>query len=550
MYDIFFLGDDVDRWNDCKSRYPHSQKIEKSINITDLQKMSFTSSFWVIWDDVILNDFDITSYRVTKWDDQYTHVFKNGQFFDGICLLNKRVSISNKEFQHRFFINKKEVEITASHPVTYEKFYLSSYDDYLNAFNTSKTEMFWGIFPDLEITKNFSFEYYVPTYDSFHRNITHIFKNANYYDGVCLFSKKTNVSKKEFDNRFFINKKEVEILSSTPVPFDKFLINNFDDYLNALKISKTEMFWGIFPDLILEKDFNFDYYVPKYDSFHRNITHVFKNGIHYDGICLFSNKNTLSKRELEYRFFANKKEVDIIASHPRPYDVVFISYFEKYAEENFNNVKKHLLPGQKIFRINGIKGIHNAHREAAGIVESSMFWVVDADASIKENFLFDYHVVSHNQDMVHVWRSINPINDLEYGNGGVKLLPKNLTLAMSNDSLDMTTSISYKFMAVDVISNVNLFNTDPYSTWRSAFRECVKLSAKIIKGQVNEETEDRLDKWCTLGQDRPYGKYAIQGAIAGRDYGLKHKNNPDELNKINDYTWLEEYYSGRYSENQ
>jgi hypothetical protein len=58
-----------------------------------------------------------------------------------------------------------------------------------------------------------------------------------------------------------------------------------------------------------------------------------------------------------------------------------------------------------------------------------MFWIVDGDAVIYKNFHFDYIVHPNKMDHVHVWRSKNPINDLEYGFGGIKLF-RELTINM------------------------------------------------------------------------------------------------------------------------
>jgi len=151
---------------------------------------------------------------------------------------------------------------------------------------------------------------------------------------------------------------------------------------------------------------------------------------------------------------------------------------------------------------------------------------------------------SYDLDCVHVWKSRNPINNLEYGNGGVKLLPRQLTLKMDFNTPDMTTSISNKFKAMDMISNTNAFNTDEFSTWRSAFRECCKLASGIIDRQYQEETKLRLDTWCSVGVDKSFGTYAINGAQAGRLYGETNKNNPEALNKINDFDWLQEQFNG------
>ena len=180
------------------------------------------------------------------------------------------------------------------------------------------------------------------------------------------------------------------------------------------------------------------------------------------------------------------------------YDIIFISYNESNAEENFAILKKRF-PLSK--RVDGVKGIHQAHVAAAKKSFTNMFWVVDGDAQILDTFDFNYEVPKDQLDHVHVWRSRNPINGLEYGYGGVKLLPKNLTLQMDISTLDMTTSISNKFKTMPEVSNITVFNTDAFSTWRSAFRECVKLSSRSIDRQNHQETLERLDTWLTFYRD-------------------------------------------------
>ena len=49
----------------------------------------------------------------------------------------------------------------------------------------------------------------------------------------------------------------------------------------------------------------------------------------------------------------------------------------------------------------------------------------------------------------------------------------------------MTTSITLRILKIiNEIANIKAFNTDPFNTWKSAFRECAKLSQ-----QNNKETE-------------------------------------------------------------
>jgi len=215
------------------------------------------------------------------------------------------------------------------------------------------------------------------------------------------------------------------------------------------------------------------------------------------------------------------------------YDIVFISYQEINADKNFARLVARF-PFTR--RVHGVKGIHQAHIVAAKQCFTDLIWVVDGDAVILDDFDFNFR--PRDLDYVRVWRSINPINQLEYGNGGVKLLPRLMTVNMDVTKPDMTTSISTKFEPIKIVSNITEFNTDPFNTWKSAFRECTKLSSAVIDRQKQTETDIRLDAWCSVGIDKPFGEYAIKGAIAGREYGKYNIGNIEALKRINDFDWL------------
>jgi hypothetical protein len=308
----------------------------------------------------------------------------------------------------------------------------------------------------------------------------------------------------------------------------------------ALAHTFTKFVWIVDDDCNV--DYAFNYIVPDWDK--QYIHRFLQDNKNYLGVYLIPRGTQITNREWQYQFFTGKiKDIQINASFSIPSDVVFISYNESFADRNYKMLLE-VCPTAK--RVHGIKGIHQAHTEAAKQVNTPMFWVVDADAELVDNFNFDYYVPKHDRDIVHVWRSCNPVNNLEYGNGGVKLLPTNLTITVDVNSPDMTTSISKKFKSMPSISNVTAFNVDPLTSWRSAFRECAKLSSRTIIGQVNDETQQRLDVWCTVGADSAFGEYAISGAIAGRDYGTIHKDNITALKHINDYVWLEEQFNARH----
>jgi hypothetical protein len=220
------------------------------------------------------------------------------------------------------------------------------------------------------------------------------------------------------------------------------------------------------------------------------------------------------------------------------YDIIFISYNEPNADENYAKLKARF---PRAHRVHGVKGIHQAHIAAAKKSFTKMFWVVDGDAEIVDSFNFNYSVNKYDLECVHVWRSRNPVNGLEYGYGGVKLLPKLLTINMDVSKPDMTTSISSLFKAINEVSNITAFNTDPFNSWKSAFRECVKLSSRIIDRQDDLETAHRLDTWCNVGSDPD----VLAGANEGRQYGDQHRGNVEALARINDFDWLREKFNAR-----
>lgn len=539
MYDIFYLGNN----QKLVTKFPTAKRVN---SIQQAQQLSLTKLFWFVWNDVTPVDdflFDIYFSVDNTYDNNINHVFlhdDNGEILkNSIWLLSKTIPISKDEIDYRYVLNAKEWDIVASTPKLYDKFIINSYDDYLTAFEQTTTEMFWCIPDDIIITDEniFNLTYTVKnsfdTRHDFDRNINHVYKNGEYHDGVILCSTMCKISSREFNYGFIVQKKEVDIVASLPKQYDIITVSNYEDYITKLSNTNSEFVWVIPSDI--DVDFDFNYQVPRWE---KDNVHIFKNGDYHDGIMIHHKSNHISKKEYDYCWYTKKKEVDIVASLPKQYDIVFISYNESNADKNYNNLIKRF---SSVKRVHGVKGIHQAHIAAAKLCTTDMFWIVDGDAVIADDFDFTYQVPKWQRDQVFVWQSQNPINNLVYGYGGVKLFPRKETLNMNVESTDMTTSISSKFNAVNQLSNITAFNTSEFETWKSAFRECAKLSSKVIDRQNTDETEHRLEIWCTVGADRLYGEYAISGANAGKEFGIS-KNA--ELKLINDFDWLKEQFNG------
>ena len=243
-------------------------------------------------------------------------------------------------------------------------------------------------------------------------------------------------------------------------------------------------------------------------------------------------------------------------------DVFFLSYNEPYADEHY---EKLLEKAPHARRVHGVKGFVEAHRECARQSMTYNFYVVDADAILVPDFDFDFTPSKYNywwegipqSECLCVWSSVNPINGLTYGYGGVKLIPKIPLLRKDKDAIDFSTGFGLPFKVFDRISNITAFNYDEFNTWRSAFRECTKLVTNLTNKELEESddvdyeelqraraiTRRRLDTWCTVGGDEPFGEYALDGARRGRQFGQENIKNPAQLKLINDYEWMKNEFT-------
>jgi hypothetical protein len=92
------------------------------------------------------------------------------------------------------------------------------------------------------------------------------------------------------------------------------------------------------------------------------------------------------------------------------------------------------------------------------------------------------------------------------------------------------------------ISNETRFNTDEFSAWRSAFRECVKLCYRLEQNSCDQEAEEKLSVWLSADYGRPFTEYSLKGAADAVKFVDKNINNLNMLLKVNDRAWLEKEF--------
>lgn len=210
------------------------------------------------------------------------------------------------------------------------------------------------------------------------------------------------------------------------------------------------------------------------------------------------------------------------------YDLFFLNHHDPLADHHWTRLHE-LYPHAR--RIDGIDGILTAHKFCASQSRTSHFFVIDADNEVLPECDLAMRLPDYDKPYVHIWRARNPLNGLVYGWGGIKLFPKKQFVDRDAMPLDMTMSFSLKLMPM--IGSITHFNTSPYNTWRSAFRESTKLACN-----ATPESRQRLDAWCTVAEGA-FADWCLRGALEGRAYGLANKTNPEALMKINDWSWLE-----------
>jgi hypothetical protein len=211
-------------------------------------------------------------------------------------------------------------------------------------------------------------------------------------------------------------------------------------------------------------------------------------------------------------------------------DIVYLSYDEPNAEANWAHLKN-ICPWAQ--RVHGIKGSDAAHKACADITTGTHMITVDGDNQINPKFFnqtwsFDS---SWNVDSsVLSFSSLNVINGLTYGNGGIKIWPRHVVQAMQTHEAVASGSAAVDFcwhldyVLMPGVWSTSWINHTPYQAWRAGFREGVKMAlvnGVLIKNPAEWRSSmakvnwDRLMVWLQVGMDQQNAAWAIMGARQG-----------------------------------
>ena len=226
---------------------------------------------------------------------------------------------------------------------------------------------------------------------------------------------------------------------------------------------------------------------------------------------------------------------------PNLLDIIYISNGEPDAEQWYDHLQS--VCDGRARRIQNITGRALAYKAAAELSMTPWFFAVFAKLEVVEDFDWAWQPDWLQEPKHYIFHSRNPVNGLEYGHMGVIAYNRQLVLDTDSPGLDFT--LSKPHAVIPKISAIAHYNTTPELTWRTAFREVLKLSDDVKKTGSVESTY-RMDTWLTVA-DGDYAEFSLLGAADAISYYDAVKGDYSELMRSFEWAWLKDYYANRYS---
>jgi hypothetical protein len=217
-----------------------------------------------------------------------------------------------------------------------------------------------------------------------------------------------------------------------------------------------------------------------------------------------------------------------------PLDIVFIDNGEPNAENNWMALQLSTSTSKnKIHRSSGVTGRVAAYQAAARLSTTPWFFAVFAKLEVSSSFDWLWQPDRLQQPKHYIFHALNPVNGLVYGHQAMIAYNRELVLTNTATGLDFTLDQAHE--VVPVLSGTAHYNDTPWMTWRTAFREVLKLKDSL----PDVENEFRLRNWLTI--DDTDGKWSMKGAEDAIEYYDSIAGDFAELKKSYDWAWLASY---------
>jgi len=214
-------------------------------------------------------------------------------------------------------------------------------------------------------------------------------------------------------------------------------------------------------------------------------------------------------------------------------DIVFISNGEPDELKWFEHTE--YMSNRDVKWICGVNGRVAAYQAAANASTTDWFLAVFAKLEVfGTRDIWEFRPDYWQGPKHYIFNAQNPVNGLVYGHQGMIAYNKSLVLANNDPGIDFTLSQPHE--SVPILSGVAHYNQDAWTTWRTAFREVLKLRL-FMDTQPTIETEHRLKVWSTVGEGQ-YAGYSIMGANDAIEYYEEVDGDPAKLQLSFEWAWL------------
>ena len=585
MYYIDRGNNDHDQYKRLQSRFPDLQKT-RYVNswihtISRCIKKSKTKLIWILSSDLNYDEFEFDFYP-SNWQRNMIHVFgtqwshwgntymiNTEQFENDVRHLDKIEHSKNINF-----VRRKRAKISEClHDIVYIDF-----------GNQSRSlEQLRNLCSDSEITTLKYSNSYANTLTTWvNRLDDYQIKQEHYiwvctslcdyqdfdftwigdpfqFDQVHVFSSKFKNSKQKFGDTFFINLNEFKKESARIKSLEDYSKRvNYIGHISAIRLEHPVIEHNYDSQAIAIKNIDSEYW-PYYELVNSNSIRESK----YSAVPnMWDSDQTdiIVSSHGASRIFVPDRAIDVVKSEvydypnikiseeldsSEPLDIIFFSNGEPSADDNYQLLLKIIQDRQlknRVVRVQDVVGRVASQSAAAYASNTNWYFLVNGKLRINQNFDFSWQPDRLQNSKHYIFMATNPVNNLEYGHQAIVANNKQLTLSTQVQGLDFTMDSPHEI--VDMNSGIAIYNCDEWTTWRTAFREVIKLLYSYDMTD-DQQTLDRLNTWLTVGNNE-FGSWSIKGAKDAKDY--YNQVNAELSLLMNSYDWetLRNIYDSKY----
>ena len=519
---------------------------------------------WRVPTDVDDTDFDY-SWHPDDLEPEYEYHFptqwqrQGGPIYRGTAgikfMSSQKVKANSTQIFYMDFMNEQSKDqlesLREQHPTIKSTRYV---DSHLNVFkriiNLATTEYVWVI-SSLCDYSTFDFSWHP---DQAQRDMIHVFPSGNNRRGDTFYIRVESIRQQLYELELLdwfnvINYCDDQTVRWFPIPT---VVYDHDNLIEEVKNHDFKFPYTLFTN---QKYLNMNYHFCLWHAKDRVAKRVSLSGA--SSLVPKDVKVDLKTQMYDYPYVMETKgEYHVLEQN---LDIVYISNGEPDERKYYNHLThctsdelryafdvaasgNRLTTSPRVKWVRGVNGRTAAYQEAARQSTTPWFFAVFAKLEISPAFNFNWRPDYWQEPKHYIFNSVNPVNGLEYGHQGMIAYNKRLVLENNDPGIDFTLSQPHE--SVPLQSGVAHFNQSPWMTWRTAFREVLKLKL-FMDTEPTLETEHRLKVWTTVAHGQ-HAEWCINGA---NDAVIYYKSVGGDYNKLMlsfDWDWLQQYFTSSY----